>query len=135
MKDKRREVRAPSFSYNSKIMSVNTLLPFGIAKNNSFRIYSIRLSLLVLFLIESSISVLAQKKTYNVNVGETFTVYTTSHYYTQSVLWTYDARIVEPVGYVGSATTSIKFKAKQAISSYIIQAITYYYESSTSSSL
>lgn len=116
-------------------MSVNTLLPFGIATNNSFRIYSIRLSLLVLFLIESSISVLAYKQTYNVNVGETFTVYTTSHYYTQSVLWTYDARIVEPVGYVGSATTSIKFKAKQAVSSYVIQAITYYYESSTSNTL
>ena len=116
-------------------MSVNTLLPFGIAKNKSFRIYSIRLSLLVLFLIESSISVLAYKQTYNVNVGETFTVYTTSHYYTQSVLWTYDARIVEPVGYVGSATTSIKFKAKQAVSSYVIQAITYYYESSTSNTL
>lgn len=116
-------------------MSVNILIPNCIAKNIGIRIFSIRLILLAIFTIESIVSVFAYKQTYNVNIGETFTVYTTSRYYTQSVLWTYDARIVEPVGYVGSATTSIKFKAKQAVSSYVIQAITYYYESSTSSTL
>ena len=78
----------------------------------------------------------AYKQTYNVNIGETFTVYATYKSYTQSVLWTYDWKIVEPVGYIGSATTSVTFRAIAASPSAgsVIQAVTYYYRNGTTSS-
>ena len=79
---------------------------------------------------------MAYNQTYNLNVGDQFTVYTTYHYYTNAVLWTYDWQIVEPVSYIGSASTSVTFKciAPSPNAGSIIQAVTYYYQSNTTSS-
>lgn len=81
-------------------------------------------------------NVFAYNQTYNVNIGETFTVYTTNKSNTYAVLWTYDWKIVEPVGYIGSATTSVTFRAIAASPSAgsVIQAVTYYYQNGTTSS-
>ena len=78
----------------------------------------------------------AYNSTYNVKVGDQFTVYTTYHSYTNAVLWTYDWKIVEPVSYIGSATTSVTFRAIAASpsSGSLIQAVTYYYRDGTTSS-
>lgn len=72
----------------------------------------------------------AYNRTFNLNVGDEFTVYTTYHNYTYAVLWTYDWKIVEPVSYVGSASTSVTFKCIASSPSVgsIIQAVTYYYK-------
>lgn len=77
-----------------------------------------------LFILKSTI-LLAYNSTYNVKVGETFTVYTTYKSNTISVLWTYDGTIVTP-GYIGSASTSVTFTALKPCSSSIIQSVTYY---------
>lgn len=78
----------------------------------------------------------AYNRTFNLNVGDEFTVYTTYHNYTYAVLWTYDWKIVEPVSYVGSASTSVTFKCIASSPSVgsIIQAVTYYYKNGTNSS-
>lgn len=78
----------------------------------------------------------AYNSTYNVNVGDEFTVYTTYHNYTYAVLWTYDWSVVEPVSYIGSASTSVTFRAISPSPSAgsIIQAVTYYYKNGTTSS-
>ncbi|MBQ8462644.1 MAG: Ig-like domain-containing protein [Prevotella sp.] len=78
----------------------------------------------------------AYNQTYNLNVGDQFTVYTSYHYYTNAVLWTYDWQVVEPVTYIGSASTSVTFKciAPSPNAGSIIQAVTYYYQSNTTSS-
>lgn len=78
----------------------------------------------------------AYNQTYNLNVGDQFTVYTSYHYYTNAVSWTYDWQVVEPVTYIGSASTSVTFKciAPSPNAGSIIQAVTYYYQSNTTSS-
>ena len=75
-------------------------------------------------------------QTYHVNVGETFTVYATRKSYTQSVMWNYDWKVVEPVGYIGATTTSVTFRAIAPSPSVgsIIQAVTYYFRNGTTSS-
>ncbi len=68
----------------------------------------------------------AYNQTYNVKVGDTFTVHTTYRSNTTAILWTIPYDYVEPVGSIGPATTSVTFRAKKAISSgVIIQAVTY----------
>lgn len=67
----------------------------------------------------------AYKETYDVKVGETFTVYTTYRSNTTSILWTIPYDYVDPVGYVGPVATSVEFRAKKEIpSGVIIQATT-----------
>lgn len=97
---------------------------------------SSRILLTLVLLLGGLSSAFAYKQTYNVNVGETFTVYTTYKSNTYAVLWTYDWQIVEPVGYIGSATTSVTFRAIAASPSVgsVIQAVTYYYQNGTTSS-
>lgn len=54
--------------------------------------------LLTLFLLLGGLTKMsAYNRTFNLNVGDEFTVYTTYHNYTYAVLWTYDWKIVEPV--------------------------------------
>lgn len=68
----------------------------------------------------------AYNQTYNVKVGDTFTVYTTYHSDITAVLWTIPYDYVEPASYIGPAATSAKFRAKKEIpSGAIIQAVTY----------
>jgi alpha-tubulin suppressor-like RCC1 family protein len=71
-----------------------------------------------------------------VNLGETFTVYTTNHSYTQSVLWDWDYTVLEVQGNLSGYSTSATFKAKKAmeLTPSVVQAITYYYKSGTSAS-
>jgi uncharacterized protein YjdB len=71
-----------------------------------------------------------------VNIGDQFTVYTAYHYGTHAVLWSYDWSVVEPVSYIGSASTSVTFRAIAASPSAgsIIQAVSYYYKDGTTSS-
>jgi alpha-tubulin suppressor-like RCC1 family protein len=97
---------------------------------------SSRVLLTLLFVLGGLSNAFAYKQTYNVNIGETFTVYTTYKSNTYAVLWTYDWQIVEPVGYIGSATTSVTFRAIAASPSAgsVIQAVTYYYQNGTTSS-
>lgn len=93
--------------------------------------------LLTLFLLLGGLTKMsAYNRTFNLNVGDEFTVYTTYHNYTYAVLWTYDWKIVEPVSYIGSASTSVTFKciAPSPSAGSIIQAVTYYYKNGTSSS-
>lgn len=52
-----------------------------------------------------------KNETKRVNVGETFTVYTTYHSYTTAVLWSYDYSVVEPQHDIYGTTTSVTFKA------------------------
>lgn len=87
-------------------------------------------------IVATSTHAFAYKNTYNVAVGQTFTVYTTYKSYTQSILWNYDATVVRPVGAIGATSTSVTFKAVGASPSAgsIIQATTYYYRSGTTSS-
>lgn len=76
-----------------------------------------------------------KNETKNVQVGETFTVYTTSYYYTQAVLWSYDYSVVEPQHKIYGTTTSVTFKALKAVNPYsVIQATIYYQQSGTTSS-
>ena len=92
---------------------------------------------LTLFLLLGGLTkVTAYNQTYDLNVGDEFTVYTSYHYYTNAVLWSYDWQVVEPVSYIGSASTSVRFKciAASPRAGSIIQAITYYYQSNTTSS-
>lgn len=64
-------------------------------------------------------------QTYDVKVGDTFTVYTTYHSNTTSILWTIPYEYIDPVGYVGPVATSVTFRAKKAIPSGVsIQATT-----------
>ena len=69
-----------------------------------------KLLLTLILLLGGLTRMMAYNQTYNLNVGDQFTVYTTYHYYTNAVLWTYDWQIVEPVSYIGSASTSVTFK-------------------------
>lgn len=95
-----------------------------------------KLLLTLILLLGGLTRMMAYNQTYNLNVGDQFTVYTTYHYYTNAVLWTYDWQIVEPVSYIGSASTSVTFKciAPSPNAGSIIQAVTYYYQSNTTSS-
>ena len=96
----------------------------------------VRVVLACVLMVCASTNAFAYKSTYNVSVGQTFTVYTTYKSYTQSILWTYDAAVVQPVGTIGTTSASVTFKAVAASPSAgsIIQAVTYYYRSGTSSS-
>lgn len=97
---------------------------------------SSRILLTLILLLEGLIKVTAYNQTYNLNVGDQFTVYTSYHYYTHAVLWSYDWQVVEPVGAIGSASTSVTFKciAASPRAGSIIQAVTYYYQDNTTSS-
>ena len=97
---------------------------------------SLRFLGVLVLLVVVVLKTLAYKQTYNVNVGETFTVYTTYKSYTTAVLWSYDYNVVQPVTSIYSTTTSVTFKAIKASPSVgsIIQAITYYQRSGTTSS-
>ena len=98
-----------------------------------------RLKILILFVsyFSLALSVYAGKReTKRVNVGETFTVYTTYHSYTQSVLWKWDTGVLELVGNLYATSTSATFKVKKAspMVGVVIQTTTYYYRSNTTSS-
>lgn len=86
------------------------------------------------FFSQSSFARKSESK--NVKVGDTFTVYSSSHYYTQSVLWSWDTGVLELVGSLYATSTSATFKVKKASPSVgvIIQATTYYHQSGTTSS-
>lgn len=72
-----------------------------------------------------------KRETKTVEVGETFTVYSSGHTRLQSVLWTWDTYSFELVGSLTGYSTSATFKAKRATtpSGAIIQATVYYYAS------
>lgn len=82
---------------------------------------------ITLLLVMMSVTGLAFNSTYNVKVGDSFTVYTTYKSNTISVLWTYDGTYISP-GYIGSASTSATFKALKPTptAGLIIQSVTYY---------
>lgn len=84
----------------------------------------------------ASHEVYAYNSTYEVNVGETFTVYTTYKANTYAVLWDFDWSVVEPVGQIYETSTSVTFRAIAPSPSVgsVIQAVTYYYRSGTSAS-
>lgn len=108
-------------------------------ENNNKRLTrktSSRILLTLILLLGGLTKVTAYNQTYNLNVGDQFTVYTTYHYYTNAVLWTYDWQVVEPVSYIGPASTSVTFKciAPSPNAGSIIQAVTYYYQGNTTSS-
>ena len=92
--------------------------------------------LILILLLGGVTEISAYKQIYKLNVGDEFTVYTTYRSYTYAVLWTYDWKIVEPVSYIGSASTSVTFKciAPSPDIGSIIQSVTYYYRNGTSSS-
>lgn len=72
----------------------------------------------------------------NVKVGDTFTLYTTNHSYTHSVMWNWDTALFELQGNLTGYSTSATFKAikeSPAVGS-TIQATTYYYKNGTTSS-
>lgn len=99
----------------------------------------IKLKLLIIFVSYFSLTLgvyAGKHETKRVNVGETFTVYTTYHSYTQSVLWNWDTGVLELVGNLYATSTSATFKVKKAspMVGVIIQATTYYYRSNTTSS-
>lgn len=97
---------------------------------------SSRILLTLILLLGGLTKVTAYNQTYNLNVGDQFTVYTSYHYYTISVLWTYDHTVVEPVGRIYDSSTSVTFKciASSPRAGSIIQAVTYYYQDHTTSS-
>ena len=107
-----------------------------ITNNRQTRIYLSKILLTLILLLGGLTNAEAYKRTYNLNVGDEFTVYTTTHNYTYAVMWTYDWKIVEPVSYIGSVSTSVTFKciAPSPSAGSIIQAVTYYYRNGTSSS-
>lgn len=74
---------------------------------------------------------LGKRETKTVDVGDTFTVYSSGHTNLQSVLWTWDTGCLELVGSLYGTSTSATFKAKKATpaSGVIIQATVYYYAS------
>ena len=98
-----------------------------------------RLKLLILLVscFSFALSVYAGKReTKRVNVGETFTVYTTYHSYTQSVLWNWDTGVLELVGNLYGTSTSATFRVKRAspMTGVVIQATTSYHRNNTTSS-
>lgn len=74
---------------------------------------------------------LGKRETKTVDVGETFTVYSSGHTRLQSVLWRWDTSALELVGQLYGTSTSATFKAKKATpsSGVVIQATVYYYAS------
>lgn len=70
-----------------------------------------------------------KRETRTVQVGEVFTVYTTSKYNMKNVVWNWDYDVLEVVESIGTYSTSLKFRAKKSTPSagVVIQAITYYY--------
>lgn len=98
-----------------------------------FRIRWILVFILWLFAVSANAG---KSDTKRVNVGDEFTVYTTSHYYLQAVLWDWDTGCLELVGSLYGTSTSATFRVKKAtpLSGVIIQAVTYYYRSATTSS-
>lgn len=102
-------------------------------------IHSIKLRHIVLFviyLLTINNSYAGKRETEKVNVGDQFTVYTTYHSYTNSVLWHWDTGVLELVGSLSGTSTSATFKVKKAspISGVVIQATTYYFRNGTTSS-
>lgn len=85
---------------------------------------------IVLFIANHAFA-LGKRETKNVEVGETFTVYSTGHTRLQSVLWSWDTNCLELVGSLTGYSTSATFKAKKATPSagVVIQATVYYYAS------
>lgn len=96
----------------------------------------IKLTSIIVTLFYFSVDILGgSTSTLNMRIGDTFTVNTTAHNYTQSVLWQYDPAIVEPQTTIYATTTSVRFKAKSnLVSRSTITATTYYYKSATTSS-
>lgn len=94
------------------------------------------LSLLVFGFVFSQVALAGRTDRRKINLGETITVYTTNHSYTQSVLWDWDYSVLELQGNLSGYSTSATFKAKKTmeLTPSVIQAITYYYRSGTSAS-
>lgn len=86
---------------------------------------------LLILMLTSQAAFAGKTETKRVNVGDTFTVYTTYQSYTQSVLWTYDYTVVQPQTTIYSISTSVTFKALKPMESSpsVIQAVTYYHKS------
>lgn len=89
---------------------------------------------LLLFIVPAAS--FAYNQTFYVDVGQEFTVYTTYKSGTYAVFWDYDYSIVQPVTTIGSATTSVTFRAiaPSVSPGSIITATTYYMKSGTTSS-
>lgn len=118
------------------------LTPFSLfesIKMRDNRVFQIRLRYFILSaicLFSTTISYAGKTESKNVNVGDKFTVYATSHYYTNSVAWKWDIGILELVGSLYATSTSATFKVKKAppASGVVIQATTYYFKNGTTSS-
>lgn len=83
----------------------------------------------------STPSIAGSTETLDARIGDTFTIYTTPHYYTQSVLWEYDPAVLEPQTTIYGTTTSVTFKViNNTVSRSAITATTYYHKSGTTSS-
>jgi len=85
----------------------------------------------ILFSCITSVFALGKRETKTVEIGETFTVYSSGHPRLQSVLWTWDTYSFELVGSLTGYSTSATFRAKRATtpSGAVIQATVYYYAS------
>ena len=96
----------------------------------------IRILFVLTLLLGGLVNIFAYNRTFDLNVGDEFTVYTTHHTYTNAVLWSYDYKIVQPVSYIGSKTTSVTFRCVAPSPSVgsVIQATTYYQRNNSSSS-
>lgn len=95
-----------------------------------------RLFVLLLSLMIYCMGCYSYNQTYNKNVGDEFTVYTTYHSRIQAVLWSYDYNVVEPTHTIYGTSTSVTFRciAPSPSVGSVIQATTYYYKDNTTSS-
>lgn len=107
-----------------------------ITNNRQTRTYLSKILLTLILLLGGLTNAEAYNRTYNLSVGDEFTLRTTYHNYTYAVLWKYDSNVVKPVSYIGSASTSVTFRCIAPSSSVgsVIEAISYYYRNGTSSS-
>lgn len=95
-----------------------------------------RLFVLSFLFMSYCMSCFSYNQTYNMNVGDEFTVYTTYHSRIQAVLWSYDYNVVEPTHTIYGTSTSVTFRciAPSPSVGSVIQATTYYYKDNTTSS-
>lgn len=95
-----------------------------------------RLYIICLLFITTFVSKAGTTDTRSAKIGDEIHVYTTSHAYTQGVLWNWDSSVLELQGTLYSTSTSATFKIISLAPSAgsIIQAITYYYKDNTTSS-
>lgn len=113
------------------------LISITMTRNRSSNSYSLPILVFIVFsLVFSHVALAGRTDNRRINLGETLTVYTTNHNYTQSVLWNWDYSVLELQGNMTGYSTSATFKAKKAmeLTPSVIQAITYYYKSGTSAS-